>query len=105
MYRFENTAVWHKAIESNDNEQSRPAVAGHEFRCFSSGKVKGNTTIIDGVRVKTSSIVLQTDDEIAIEIEADDKVVYEDRSYFVDSVQSVKSFAYKGAKEYLVFLK
>lgn len=105
IYRFDNEATLHKAILTSDDEQIRPAVKGTTFQCFEQSlKVKGVSTILDGASQGTASLTIQTDDEIALEIEADDYVEYEGHRYVVASVGAVRSSAFKGAREYLIGL-
>lgn len=105
MYRFDQTAVWHKNIYSSDNEQVRGGVKGVKFRCFSKNLSKGQISNLQGTVSKTISLILQTDDKIALEIEADDVVEYNNFEYSVASIESVRSVAYYGAKEYLIMLR
>ncbi len=106
MYRFDKTAILHKAILSNDDEQLRPAVKGTPFRCFEQTlKTKGAMTVLDGSKQGTVSLTLQTDNEdVALSVEADDQVEFEGHTYIVGSVGAVRSLAHRGAKEYLIGL-
>ena len=105
MYRFDKTATLHKAILTSDDEKLRAATKGTAFACFEQTlKSKGQSTIIDGAEGNTLALTLQTDDVIALTIEADDQVVFEGHKYLVVSVGSVRSLAYKNAREYLIGL-
>jgi len=104
MYRFDQTAIWHKKVHANANEQVRGGIAGVEFRCFSKGLSKGQMSHLQGTVSRTISLVLQTDDNIALKIEADDVIGFNNFEYSVLSVESIRSVAYRGAKEYLIML-
>lgn len=106
MYRFEHRATWHQAITSEDNQEKRDAVKGVEFRCFEqNGKVRSATTLMSGVSGKSTSLTLQTDDfNVGESIKANDYIDYNGFKYQVATVASIRSVAYKGAKEYLIGL-
>lgn len=104
-YRFDKTAIWHKAIPSNDNEQLRPGVKGVKFRCFEAVlKSKGFTQILQGATGGIATLALQTDDQVAREIESEDTVEYGGYEYRVISVAEVKGLAFRGHKEYVISL-
>jgi len=105
MYRFESTAEWHKRILSKGGEQVRGGVAGVSFACFEKYSSKSGTSHRQGTENKTVSIVLQTADDVALKIEAGDNVIYGGIAYTVKEVGTIRSMAYKGAKEYTIALE
>lgn len=105
MYRFDKKAILHKAILSSDDEQARAGVLGTPFNCFEQTlKVKGQSMILDGAIGNMATLVLQTDNSIALTIEADDFVEFENHKYTVVSIGQVRSTLYRGAREYLISL-
>jgi len=105
MYRFDKTAILHKAVLSSDDEQARAGVAGVTFSCFEQTlKTKGQSMILDGAIGNMAALVLQTDNSIALTIESDDFVVFEGHRYTVVSVGQIRSSLYRGAREYLISL-
>lgn len=105
LYRYDKTAVWHKAITSSDNEQIRPGIKGVEFRCFERVlKSKSPARLIEGAPGSAVTVTLQTDNPMAKEIKGKDTVEYQGHKYKVVSVEEITSLAYRGAKEYLIGL-
>lgn len=105
MYRFDTLAIWHRRILSKDGEQARSGVKGVPFWCFEKVASKGSARHIQGAESPTTSVVLQTANEIAIDIEAGDEIEYKGHGYTVLSVEEIRSMAGRRAKEYVIALE
>ena len=105
MYRYNKTAIWHRHMTSNDNEQVRAAVKGVEFRCFEQTlKVKGQTAILEGASGSTTALTLQPDNPVVKEMKSKDIVEFDGQKYKVVSLGEVRSLAFRDAREYLIGL-
>lgn len=105
-YRFPDSAIWHKAVYSDDNEQMRAHVQGIEFDCVEYIlKGKGKSARADGVVSHEVRMALKTADDRAEQFNSDDRVEFKNQRYFIDRVEPIRSNAYLGAKEYVIYLK
>lgn len=105
-YRFPDTATHHKAFYSDDKEVMRSHVQQTVFDCVEYIlKGKGKSARGDGLVSYETRLALKSPDERCETFNSDDRVDFKGVSYLIERVEAIRTNAYLGAKEYVVYLK
>lgn len=105
-YRFPETATWHPQVIGKDYETLRYSVNKVTFECAEHTiRGKSQTQIIDGVSGSGASVALRTNHLMAREFEVDDTIEYKGETYHIEKLEELRSNAYLGAKEYVIYCR
>lgn len=100
----EGYAQWRPTIVSDDNEKIGQDIHKIELPCCEYQPQSNKVTSYNKLEANGATLGLRTNDMRAKDIVQDDEITWKGNTYSVDLVQAVRSAAFLGAREYVIWL-
>jgi len=100
----EGIAEWRKTIPSDHNEKIGQDIHAIKLPCCEYQPKTNKVTAYGKLEANGATLGLRTNDVRAKDIVQDDEITWKGNTYSVDSIQELRSAAFLGAREYVIWV-